>query len=63
MKRCILTTAIQAVSNLLVSVNMLLKEALDFGLIVWQFVWAHCDQILLKATCVKFLDGVRATDG
>jgi hypothetical protein len=45
-KRRILTTAIQAVSDLLVSVNVLLKEALDFGLVVRQFVWAHSDQIL-----------------
>jgi hypothetical protein len=45
-KQRFLTTAIQAISDLLVSVNMLLKEALDFGLIVGQFVRAHSDQIL-----------------
>lgn len=41
-----LTTAVQDITNLLVSVQMFVKESLDFLLIARQLVWGHCDNVL-----------------
>ena len=41
-----LTAALQHKSDLLVSVQVLLKEGLDLLLVVGQLLWGHCDHIL-----------------
>ena len=41
-----LTTALKDVSDLLVSMQVLFKEGLDFLLVAWQFIWRDGDDIL-----------------
>ncbi len=47
------TAALQHKSDLLVSVQVLLKKGLDLLLVVGQLLWGHCDDILHTITCVK----------